>query len=167
MPWRCVRLRPVLVAGVALLAAGSLAACDTSSVTPYSSSNEGPATPTPNPTGQVLHLKISSSTLKDERALVVYLPPGYNDPANQSRRYPVLYLLSGAPGSADDWYWGMHAAQTADRLIAAGTVPPMILASPDGNGGRLRDSQFVDSSDGHQPVETFLVRDVLGYVDGE
>src|SRR5438094_5650305 len=41
----------------------------------------------------------------------LYLPPGYDDPANRSRRYPVLYLLHGSPGRPDDWIQGMHVAQ--------------------------------------------------------
>jgi hypothetical protein len=28
----------------------------------------------------------------------VYLPPGYDDPRNAARRYPVVYLLHGYPG---------------------------------------------------------------------
>jgi enterochelin esterase-like enzyme len=42
-------------------------------------------------------------------AAVVYLPPGYS----AARRYPVLYLLHGIPGSPSE-YW--HALRLADRL---------------------------------------------------
>lgn len=165
MPLCSFRPRLALLAGVAALVGGSLASSAAGHAAPYRGSSRDLGAHVSAATGQVLHLRIRSATLKAMRLLVVYLPAGYADPTNRRHRYPVLYLLSGAPGGADDWFWGMHAAQTLDRLIAARTVPPLILVSPDGNGGRLRDTQFVDSADGRQRVETFLVRDVLGYVD--
>ncbi|HUQ84291.1 MAG TPA: alpha/beta hydrolase-fold protein [Gemmatimonadaceae bacterium] len=36
-----------------------------------------------------------SATLKENRRLLVYTPPSYNDTTYQARRYPVLYLLDG------------------------------------------------------------------------
>lgn len=121
--------------------------------------------PAPHSLGQVLHLTIPSPALGTARTAVVYLPPGYADPANRSRRYPVLYLLSGAPGAAEDWFRHMDAATTADHLLERHAIPPLILVSPDANGGPHRDSQFLNSFDGRHPVETFLAHDVVTYVD--
>jgi S-formylglutathione hydrolase FrmB len=97
---------------------------------------------------------------------MVYLPPGYDDPANQGHHYPVIYLLSGAPGSQKEWFTDGAAARAADAWIDAGKLQPLILVSPDGNGGRYLDSQFVNSYDGRSLVETFLTRDVISYIDG-
>lgn len=115
--------------------------------------------------GTLTAISIPSPALGSPRKAMVYLPPGYNAPANRGRHYPVLYLLSGAPGSQKDWFRHGGVAQAADALIAAHRIGPLILVSPDGNGGAYRDTQFVDSADGRVPVETFLARDAVGYMD--
>jgi enterochelin esterase-like enzyme len=115
--------------------------------------------------GSVLQIELPSATLHGTRKTMIYLPPGYDDPVNASRRYPVLYLLSGAPGSQKDWFQHGQANQIVDRLIAARAIPPVILVSPDGNGGAYRDTQFIDSYDGRERVETFISHDLLTYID--
>jgi enterochelin esterase-like enzyme len=115
--------------------------------------------------GTVVQIELPSAALHGTRKTMVYLPPGYDDPANASQRYPVLYLLSGAPGSQKDWFQHGQAGQIVDRLIAARAIPPVILVSPDGNGGAYRDTQFIDSFDGRERVETFISHDLLTYID--
>jgi S-formylglutathione hydrolase FrmB len=80
-------------------------------------------------------------------------------------RYPVVYLLHGAPGQASDWYWGGNINVVADRLISACRIVPMILVLPDGNGGVTRDSQYINRWDGKANDETYLVHDVVAFVD--
>lgn len=94
----------------------------------------------------------------------IYLPPGYDDPANRYRRYPVLYLLHGAPGQPGDWIHGMHVQVLEDQGIAAGALRPMIIVMPEGNGGVWRDSQYVDTRDGFR-AEDAIAHDVVRYVD--
>jgi predicted alpha/beta superfamily hydrolase len=75
------------------------------------------------------HETFPSRVLKNERDLVVYLPPGYEE--QPSRRFPVLYLHDGqnlfdgstsfVPGM--DWRVG----QTADHVIGIGTVEPLLI----------------------------------------
>jgi enterochelin esterase-like enzyme len=75
------------------------------------------------------HEKFPSQILRNERDLIVYLPPGYED--QPGRRFPVLYLQDGQnlfdgatsfiPGQ--DW----HVGQTADHFIGIGTVEPLII----------------------------------------
>lgn len=61
------------------------------------------------------------------RDVAVYLPPGY-DPI-EATRYPVLYLADGqnvfdqATAFGDEW----HVDETAQSLIAAGTIRPLII----------------------------------------
>jgi enterochelin esterase-like enzyme len=63
------------------------------------------------------------------RDLIVWLPPGYDDPANATRRYPTLYLLDGQnvfeqqPGVPGEW----RADETATRLIEEGMIEPLII----------------------------------------
>ncbi len=88
-----------------------------------------------------------------ERALRVYLPPGYESGAD---RYPVIYLLHGYGGDAKhpivDSRQDFLAAnplvirillrrflrrvvtlETLDALILSGKLPPFILVQPDGS----------------------------------
>lgn len=60
------------------------------------------------------------------RPTVLYLPPGY-DPA---RRYPVLYLLQGFPGSPYEYVDGLDLVSVADRAITAGALPPFLAVIP-------------------------------------
>ncbi len=39
--------------------------------------------------------KFLSATFRNIRNLRVWLPPGYNDPGNVTKKYPVLYILDG------------------------------------------------------------------------
>src|SRR5262249_24097052 len=50
--------------------------------------------------GRLTRYEIDAPELKDPRRSVrVYTPPGYDDTAGAERRYPVVYLLHGWPGS--------------------------------------------------------------------
>ena len=75
------------------------------------------------------HDRFRSKFLRNQRSLVVYLPPGYHE--QPQRRFPVLYLHDGQnlfDGSTafirgQDW----HVGQTADAEIHAGQVEPLII----------------------------------------
>ncbi len=79
-------------------------------------------------TGDVrLHEDFHSRFLEHDRSIVVYLPPGYH--ADSADRYPVLYLHDGqnvfdrATSFGEEW----HADESAQALIAAGEVAPVII----------------------------------------
>jgi len=95
----------------------------------------------------------------------IYVPPGYDDPRNAARRYPVVYLLHGYPGSAIDWFRGAEVRPVMDALLAEHLVQPMIVVAPDASGGWLHDSEMLNQPGGPQ-VETYLTRTVVGAIDG-
>ena len=76
------------------------------------------------PDGQVLDATVPSPTLGRSLGYRIYLSPGYDDPRLATMRYPVMYLLHGAPGGERDWVDGASANQTADALIKSGTSRP-------------------------------------------
>jgi S-formylglutathione hydrolase FrmB len=118
------------------------------------------------PRGRIVSGTLVSAALHGERRpYYVYLPPGYDLPLFRHTRYPVVYLLHGAPGQASDWYWGGNINVVADRLISACRIVPMILVLPDGNGGLARDSQYINRWDGKENDETYLAHDVVDFVD--
>jgi predicted alpha/beta superfamily hydrolase len=75
------------------------------------------------------HENFRSKFLRNQRSLVVYLPPGYHE--QPQRRFPTLYLHDGQnlfEGSTSyiqgqDW----HVGQSADAEIYAGRVEPLII----------------------------------------
>lgn len=100
-------------------------------------------------TGEVRRLQViggagaASGAMRD---VLVWLPPGYDEPANAGRRYPVLYLQDGqnvfdhrAPTPAE---WG--ADETATRLIGAGEIEPLIIVAIP-NSGANRIAEYLPS----------------------
>lgn len=105
-----------------------------------------------------------SKALGESMTYDVYLPPGYNDPKNASVRYPVVYLLHGAPGGYDDWITVGGANVEMDTLLAQKRLRPMILVMPQGSPWRFASStEYVDGPLGKW--ETYISRDLVGEVD--
>lgn len=77
----------------------------------------------------IKHEQFASRFLRNQRDLIVYLPPEYHQQPH--RHFPVLYLHDGQnlfdgatafiPGM--DW----HVGQTADDLIYGGAVEPLVI----------------------------------------
>jgi predicted alpha/beta superfamily hydrolase len=93
-----------------------------------------------------IHERFASRYLAARRSLAVYLPPGYHESA---RRYPVLYLQDGQnlfdPATAfggQDW----GADVTADNMIGAGEIEPVILVGIY-NTGVHRISEYTPTRD--------------------
>lgn len=94
-------------------------------------------------TGDLRLLEFHSRIFHNTRFLRVWLPSGYEDVENSSRRYPVLYLNDGqnlfeSSTSFNGVEWQVD--ETANRLIGDGVVPPMIIVGIDHAGkDRIRE----------------------------
>jgi len=101
------------------------------------------------------------------RDVLVWLPPGYDEAANKSRAYPVLYLQDGQnlfeklPTVPGDW----QADETASRLIGEGKIEPLIIVGVP-NSGDLRGQEYLpipipgfENASGGQYVD-FLVNEL-------
>ena len=75
------------------------------------------------------HEQFPSRFLRNQRDLIVYLPPGYHQ--RPQRQFPVLYLHDGQNlfDGATSFIPGMdwHVGQTADDLILRGAVQSLII----------------------------------------
>ncbi|GAU64917.1 hypothetical protein SSP35_01_02530 [Streptomyces sp. NBRC 110611] len=60
----------------------------------------------------------------------VWLPPQYNDPAYKDKKFPVVELLPGYPGSAKAWFGSLHVTEQLKPLMQRGEVKPFILVAP-------------------------------------
>ena len=72
----------------------------------------------------IVNRSFHATALERDWAYTVYLPTGYriNGP-----RYPVLYLLHGNNGNANDWISQGHLQSTADALIEHREIPPVVI----------------------------------------
>ena len=125
-------------------------------------------------TGDLRLHAFHSRVFHNTRFLRVWLPPGYDDPANDGRRYPVLYLNDGqnlfeAATSFTGVEW--QADETADRLIREGAIPPMMIVGLD-NAARGRIREYMPHRSLH-PVMLraqgtryphFLIKEVMPFV---
>ncbi|MEV6879208.1 alpha/beta hydrolase-fold protein [Amycolatopsis sp. NPDC051128] len=96
----------------------------------------------------------------------VILPPGYTDPANAERRYPVVYLIHGYPfGGPRDWLTSGDAPGTLLALQQAAVIAPTIVVSVDLTAGNpSADWECLDVPGGPQ-LETYLAKTVVPAID--
>jgi predicted alpha/beta superfamily hydrolase len=73
--------------------------------------------------------QFKSKIFDNTRAIRVLLPPGYRDPANVSRRYPVLYMNDGIMV-----FRRLNLEETVHSLISDGKIAPVVIVGID-NGG--------------------------------
>ncbi|HKE17245.1 MAG TPA: alpha/beta hydrolase family protein [Kofleriaceae bacterium] len=88
------------------------------------------AAPSPS---RVVTEHVHSEALGVDKAVVIYLPRGYD--ARPATRWPVFYYLHGLGGTETDWVEGGRLADAADALGLGA-----IVVMPDGD-----DSFYVDS----------------------
>lgn len=110
--------------------------------------------------GSVLNESLSfhSDALGRQMAYSIYLPAGYGT----GERYPVVYLLHGLGGSEKDWPNVGGAGQTADRMIAAGDIRPIIIVMPDGENGWYTDTTEYG---GPGAFETAIIDDLIAHIE--
>ncbi len=89
----------------------------------------------------------------------VYLPAAYASPAFAHRRFPVVELVAGSPGTPQTWTSSLHVARILDREIADGRTDPLIAVMPTAAVDGRRDTQCVDIVGG-PAVDTYLSQDV-------
>jgi len=125
-------------------------------------------------TGDLCLHEFRSRIFRNTRFLRVWLPPGYDDPANAGRHYPVLYLNDGqnlfeAATSFTGIEWQVD--ETGDRLIREGVIPPMILVGLD-NAGKNRIREYMPHRSLHPMMlrvygsryPSFLIKEVMPFL---
>lgn len=85
----------------------------------------------------------------------VILPADYKTDAAKQRRYPVLYLLHGLAGSADNWV--SERARLADHAAHY----PFIIVVPEGRNAWYTDSATAPA----EKFESYFVRELIPDVD--
>ena len=86
---------------------------------------------------------------------LVYLPPGFST----ARRYPVVYLLHGMPGSPSEYPEGTGLVSFADDAIASGALRPFVAILPAAGPDDRYNGEWAG------PWETDLVDRIVPWVD--
>ncbi len=115
------------------------------------------ATPTPvgcqETAGRVESGELVTGSLPKPLQFRVYLPPCYD--AKPQREYPTLYWLHGQTYTEDQWL-RLGAAETADRLITAGVIPPLVIVMPG--------EQDSDTPPPENPFGEVIVRELIPFI---
>lgn len=105
-------------------------------------------------TGKVFQEKtIRSSILNRPVNYTVYVPSDYE---TSERSYPVVYLLHGYTDDNTAWLQFGEINRYADKAIADGTIPPMIIVMPDADS-----SFYINSYDGKEKYEDFFIKEFI------
>jgi predicted alpha/beta superfamily hydrolase len=99
-----------------------------------------PSAPPPLRTGHIERIPLQPSAWVGPREVQVWLPPGYFDAAHVARRYPVLYMHDGQnlfDSSAAGAEWQVD--ETAQRLVLAGQIQPVIIVAVASTSSRTFD----------------------------
>lgn len=130
--------------------------------------------------GKLELVEFASRIFENTRLLRVWLPPGYDAPANRDRIYPVLYLNDGqnlfdsatSMNSSEEW----RVDETAARLIESGDIVPLVVVGIDNAGRRDRAREYLPYPDEFlEPPEPhpqgtrygdFLGEEVLPFIQG-
>jgi enterochelin esterase-like enzyme len=100
-----------------------------------------------------------------DRAVMVYLPPGYN--ASPDRRYPVVYLLHGFTDNTENWWVDpkhfVNVPRAMDAALARGTAKEMILVMPDAYTRYFGSMYSSGPTTGNW--EAYVADELVAYVD--
>ncbi len=124
--------------------------------------------------------QLKSTIFGNERTIRVLLPPGYGDPANKDRRYPVLYMLDGQNlfdaclSDVSHHEWG--ADEIVQTLVAEKKIPALIVVGVD-HAGKDRAHEYLPYKDfaGNPDMDEpagkrfpdFLTNEVMPLVNGQ
>jgi predicted alpha/beta superfamily hydrolase len=109
--------------------------------------------------GDIRSLKIPDDAKKTDRSVNIWLPGGY---AEETRRYPVLYLLDGqnvfdAKKAAFGVEW--QADESAAKLLLQNRISPFLIVAIDNSPERL--TEYTRSGDESEPDHLRWIVEVL------
>jgi enterochelin esterase-like enzyme len=131
--------------------------------------------------GDLVVRSFTSSIFHNTRMLRVWLPPGYRNPDQHSKRYPVMYLNDGQDlfdactsiFNAQEW----RVDETATALIQTRKIPALIIVGIDNAGKRDRPKEYLPFVDDtlKPPVLSvrgkdypkFLLEEVMPFINRE
>lgn len=109
-------------------------------------------------TGRVVEENtVKSNILNKEVAYSIYLPYDYE---TSQRTYPVVYLFHGFGDNHGSWIQYGEVNRYADKAIAEGIIPPMIIVMPEGDT-----SWYINSFVDNIHYEDFFVKEFMPSIE--
>ncbi len=110
------------------------------------------------PFGKVYEARMVKSAIlgKDVR-YSVYLPADYE---SSERKYPVVYLLHGYTDDNTGWLQFGEINRYADKAIADGTIPPMVIVMPNADS-----TWYINAYDGKARYEDFFIKEFMPAIE--
>ena len=110
------------------------------------------------PMGKVIEEKTVKSTILNKNVkYTIYLPADYD---RSERSYPVVYLLHGYSDDQTGWLQFGEINRYADKAIADGIIPPIIIVMPNGDS-----SFYINSYDGKENYEDFFIKEFMPTIE--
>jgi enterochelin esterase-like enzyme len=103
--------------------------------------------------GQLLEKGIYVGGMSEPMTFNIYLPPCYDE--QTAREFPILYMLHGKDYGKDQWD-RLGLISTANEMIAAGQIPPIIIVLPEDLVAEYPDEDFFEDD---------LINDVIPYIE--
>jgi S-formylglutathione hydrolase FrmB len=151
-----------MVRGAAAKPTGSGSALDQSYRRRCAASLSHPAPQHASGKGSVREIRLRSpDSSRTPRSIFVYRPGG----VSESAQLPVVYVLHGLPGDPAELWTKLGGARLLDAEFAHGAAPYEVV-SLDGRGTRHGDTEWADSADGADRVESFLLDVAIPAVEG-
>lgn len=101
--------------------------------------------------------KVKSAVMGRDVNYTIYLPYDYE---TSQRTYPVVYLLHGYTDDNTAWLQFGEINRCADKAIADGTIPPMIIVMPDADS-----SFYINAYDGKESYEDFFIKEFIPAIE--
>ena len=98
-----------------------------------------------------------SRVFHNTRMLRVWLPPGYGDAANATKKYKVMYMLDGQSlfdACTAFMHEEMRADETLTELIMAGKMEPIIVVGVD--NGSIENAKGENDDGGVQRAREYI-----------
>ncbi|MFJ3928280.1 alpha/beta hydrolase [Streptomyces sp. NPDC090022] len=80
--------------------------------------------------GRVQRTELDGKISGVKGEVFVWLPPQYDDPAWKDKKFPVVELIPGMPGTGKSWFQGLKVHETLEPLMKSGQIQPFVLVSP-------------------------------------
>ena len=117
------------------------------------------AGPDPQRDGKIQFVDMKGVRSGLDSPAYVYLPPAYYQKGNETRRFPVVVVLSGYPGDAKNLITRLGVVSTAQQEMKAGRLQPTVFVLMRSSPAYPRDTECTDVPGGPQAA-TYFTQDM-------
>jgi hypothetical protein len=117
------------------------------------------------PAGRLLSYQVTGQRSGLTGQVLITVPPGYDNPANAHRRYPVIETFPGYPATPAQWFVDMDLAGVLRDAEQVDEIRPVVTISPETEFPGGIDDECVNGPGADPKVETWLTSDVRSWAE--